>query len=118
MSSDELLYVHHMLDTARKAVSLLGDRDRSAFDADETLRLALTHLIQILGEAARRVPAKYRETCPDVPWLEIVGMRNKVVHDYLSVDYDVVWAVVSSDLPELITALEACFDSDTLPPAD
>jgi hypothetical protein len=69
-----------MLDMARKAVGKVSGLSHDGFDADENLRLALTHLIQIIGEAGRRVSPDFAEQHPDIPWQEIVGMRHKVVH--------------------------------------
>jgi uncharacterized protein with HEPN domain len=111
MKKDDLVYVGHMLDTVGEALELLESRDRSEFDADKTLRLALAHLIQTLGEAARHVSAEYQTEHPEIP-SSIIGMRHKVVHDYLYVDYDTIWDVVTVDLPELITKLK-----DLAPPA-
>jgi uncharacterized protein with HEPN domain len=68
--------------------------------------MALAHLIQTLGEAARRVSAEFQRSHPEIPWKQIIGMRHKVVHDYLHVDYDIVWAVATADLPPLILDLE------------
>jgi uncharacterized protein with HEPN domain len=106
MSPRDLVYVGHMLDMARKAVSKTRSLSREAYDADENLRLALTHLIQVIGEAARQVSRDFTDAHPDVPWANIVGMRHKVVHDYLGVDEDIVWQVVTEDLPKLVAALE------------
>ncbi len=94
------------MDTARKARSLLGTKDREAYDADETLRLALAHLVQVIGEAARRVSPELQEGQPQIPWSDIMGMRHKIVHDYMDVEDDVLWSVVTSDLPDLIHHLE------------
>ncbi len=112
MSKDDLVYVGHMLDTARKARSLVGTKDRAAYDADETLRLALAHLVQVIGEAARRVSAELRERQPRIPWSDIMGMRHKIVHDYMDVEEDVLWSVVTSDLPDLIRDLERIAPAD------
>ena len=103
MSPRDGVYVGHMLDMTRKAIEKTTNRD--AFDGDENLRLALTHLIQVIGEAARHVSREYCEAHPEIPWTEIVGMRHKVVHDYLGVDEDIVWQVVTDDLPKLLPAL-------------
>jgi uncharacterized protein with HEPN domain len=78
----------------------------AGYYADEDLRLALTYLVQSIGEAAMRVSAECRQAHPEIPWREIIGTRHKIVHDYLDVDEDVIWQVVSKDLPALITALE------------
>lgn len=106
MPKDDAVYVGHMLDNARKARSLLGDRNRAAYDADETLRLALAHVLQVIGEAARRVSDGFHDQHPDIPWKAIIGMRHKVVHDYMDVDADIVWDTVVRELPPLITQLE------------
>ena len=81
-------------------------KTRGEFDQDENLRMALAHLIQTLGEAARRVSPAFQQIHPEIPWKQIVGMRHKVVHDYLHVDYDIVWGVVTVDLSSLIADLE------------
>jgi uncharacterized protein with HEPN domain len=106
MSLRDLVYVGHMLDMARKAVGKTRGLSRDAYDADENLRLALIHLIQVIGEAARQVSREFSDSNPEVPWADIVGMRHKVVHDYLGVDEDIVWQVVTEDLPNLTAALE------------
>src|SRR6266851_7545031 len=95
MPPDDSVYVGHMLEMARKAVDKMNRKRRADFDNDENLRLALAHLIQIVGEAANRVSPTFRAVHPDIPWTEIMGMRHKIVHDYLGVDYDIVWEVVT-----------------------
>jgi uncharacterized protein with HEPN domain len=106
MSPRDLVYVGHMLDMARKAVGKTRGLPREAYDADENLRLALIHLIQVTGEAARQVSREFTDAHSAIPWTDIVGMRHKVVHDYLGVDEDIVWQVVTEDLPKLVAALE------------
>jgi uncharacterized protein with HEPN domain len=90
MSQRDLVYVGHMLDMARKAVGKTRDISRAQYDADESLRPVLIHLIHTIGEAARRVSPDFCKSHPDVRWADIVGMRHKVVHDYLGVDEVVV----------------------------
>jgi uncharacterized protein with HEPN domain len=106
MPKGDLLYLGHMLDVSLQAVAKVEDKSRRDFDQDENLRLALTHLIQVIGEAARRVSPESRQRYPFIPWNDIIGMRHKVVHDYLDIDFDVVWAVATIDLPDLITLLK------------
>jgi uncharacterized protein with HEPN domain len=106
MSPRDLVYVGHMLDMARKAVGKVQGLARDAYDTDENVRLALIHLVQVIGEAARRVSGAFTASHPEIPWENIVGMRHKVVHDYLGVDEDIVWQVVTEDLPKLVEALE------------
>jgi uncharacterized protein with HEPN domain len=105
MSPRDLVYVgtaRHGDQSSWKARSL----PRDAYNADENLRLALTHLVQVIGEAARHVSREFVAGHPEIPWQDIIGMRHKVVHDYLGVDEDIVWQVVTEDLPRLVEALE------------
>jgi uncharacterized protein with HEPN domain len=104
-----------MLDTARKSASRVKRENRAAYDADENLRLALAHLIQVLGEAARRVSPEFRQMHPEVPWNEIIGMRHKIVHDYLRVDEDIIWQVATVDLPRLVQTLDRLVPPETSP---
>jgi len=106
MAKDDSLYLGHMLDIARKVVTKTSGLSRADYDQDENLRLALAHLVQVIGEAARRVSPKTQKAHPEIPWANIIGMRHKVVHDYLEVDEDIIWAVARVDLPALVKALE------------
>ena len=106
MQSDDFLYLGHMLDMARKACERASELDRDEYEFDEDVQLALTHLVQVIGEAARHVSAEGRLSLPEIPWREIIGMRNRIVHDYLGVDEDVMWEVVTGDLPPLVDILE------------
>jgi uncharacterized protein with HEPN domain len=100
------LRLRHMLDHANEAVVMARGRTRAQLDSDRKLNLSLVRLLKIVGEAAGRVPAKERVRHPDIPWPEIVGLRNRLIHGYDSVDFDVLWQIVSDDLPPLIAALE------------
>jgi uncharacterized protein with HEPN domain len=112
MQSDDLVYVGHMLDMARKASRLVEGKSRADYDQDELLRLALAHLAQVIGEAARRVSQEFARAHPQIPWKAIVGMRHKVVHDYMAVDEDVVWRTVTEELPSLVGLLEEAMPPD------
>ena len=92
---DDRVYLGHMLDMARKAVDKTRDLSRAAYDEDENLRLALAHLVQVIGEAARRVSPAGQAAHPEIPRREITGMRHKIVHDYM-------------DLGETITCIQPC----------
>lgn len=106
MPRDDTLYLVHMLETARKAATKVSGLDQAQFLADENLQLACVHLVQTIGEAASRVSAEGRARHATIPWRQVIGMRHRVVHDYLAVDLEIVWQVVTGDLPALIAALE------------
>jgi uncharacterized protein with HEPN domain len=100
------VYVGHMLDLARKAAQKAAGTSKGEYDRDEDLQIILTHLVQTIGESARRVSSEYQSAHPEIPWHRIIGMRHKIVHDYLDVDTDIVWDVASVELPRLVPALE------------
>lgn len=113
MHRDDLIYLSHMLETARKAVAKAAGKTRGDFDADEDLRIVLAHLVQIIGEAARRVSAESQARHPEIPWNKVVGMRHRIVHDYLNINEGILWDVVTVDLHELIGML-----TPVVPPED
>ena len=102
---NEAIYLRHMLDCAQTALGLASGRDRAALDKEPTLRYALLHLITVLGEAASRVPMSSRSAYPGIPWRDMIGMRNMVIHGYDVVDLDILWETVQTDLPGLIERL-------------
>ncbi|MBI1794387.1 MAG: DUF86 domain-containing protein [Chloroflexi bacterium] len=95
-----------MLEHSQKAIALSRNRKRSDLDEDLSFNLALTRLIEIIGEAANRVPKEFQENHPEIPWPQIIGMRNRLIHGYDEVDFDFLWSVVKNDLPKLIAQLE------------
>ena len=106
MPKDDRLYLGHMLDMTRRALRLLKGIDAERYRKDESQRLALAHLVQIVGEAASHVSMESRLAHPEIPWHRIVSTRNRIVHDYLNIDYDLVWRIVNENLPELEKYLE------------
>lgn len=106
MSKDDLIRIRHMLDAAREAVSYLAGRKRAGLDEDRMLAHSLIRCITIIGEAAATVSPECRSQIPTIPWTDIVGMRNRLVHAYFDINLDLVWDTVVDDLPPLIAELE------------
>lgn len=106
MRKDDRLYLNHMRDHARKARALAAGKTRPQFDADETLRLALSYLLQIIGEAASHISQNTKRAHPEIPWPNIVGMRHRLVHGYFQIDEDVVWTTVTTELDPLLAAID------------
>jgi uncharacterized protein with HEPN domain len=106
MQPDDEVYVGHMLDLVRKVIAKTERITREEFDRDENLRLALAHLLQTIGEAARRISRDLQAQHLEIPWAAVIGMRHKVVHDYMGVDEDVVWRTTREEVPRLRALLE------------
>jgi len=106
LNKDDIVRLRHMLDYARKAVEFTRGKSRSDLDDDEMLAMATIHAIEILGEAARTVSEDLRERYPKIPWDLIIGTRNRLAHGYIDVDLDIIWAIVTRDLPPLVTSLK------------
>lgn len=104
--TDDTVRLHHMLDAARKAIELTSMCERIDLDKDEKLALAVVRLLEILGEAAKNVSEQCRQAHPSVPWRQIAGARDRLIHGYFDVDLDIVWKIVSADLPSLVNQLE------------
>lgn len=98
--------LRQMLDHAREAREMVQSRKRADLDSDRKLNLSLTRLLEIIGEAANRVPVEDRDRYPQIPWPEIIGLRNRLIHAYDRVDFDILWKIVTEDLRSLIAALE------------
>lgn len=108
---DDEVRLRHMLDHAREAVQLAAGRKRSDLDADRMLNLSLTRLLEIVGEAASRVSRPEQDQNPQVPWADIVGLRNRIIHGYDNVNFEILWQIVTDDLPPLIATLAAILES-------
>ena len=96
-----------MLDAARKARAMIAGRTRSELTEDEQLSLALQRLIEIIGEAAKKVSAETRSQVTSIEWAAITGMRDRLIHAYFDVNLNLVWDTVTEDLPPLMAALES-----------
>ena len=108
---DPTVSLHHMLDYAREAYLLAQDHTRAEFDSNRILNLALTRLLEIIGESANRIPVENQLRHPGIDWTQIIGMRNRLIHGYDILDLDVVWDTITEDLPTLIQALESILES-------
>jgi uncharacterized protein with HEPN domain len=106
MRRDDRIRLQHMLDSAREALSFTNGLNRADLDANRMLALSLVKCIEIVGEAAARVSQETRQQVPQIPWQDIVGMRNRLIHAYFDIDLDRVWDTVVADLPALIVLLE------------
>lgn len=109
---DDRYYLLNMLDYAEKIQALFTTRSRQDFDDDELLRETCKYWLQVIGESARWVSEAFRSQHDNIPWRAMVGMRNRIVHDYLGIDDEIVWETVDKRIPELIQLLSAIVPED------
>lgn len=102
-----------MLDAARKAVRRAAGRSREDLEAEDgDLADLLTRPIEIIGEAATHVSAGVQKELGEIPWTDIIGMRNRLIHAYVDINLDILWATVQDSLPVLIQRLELALSED------
>jgi uncharacterized protein with HEPN domain len=106
---DPNIRLRHMCDHAQEAIEMLGSATLEELRNDRKLQLALVQLIEIVGEAASRISADVRQANPTVPWQSAADMRNKLIHGYDLIDYEIVFDTVRDDLPRLVQQLRAIF---------
>jgi uncharacterized protein with HEPN domain len=111
MHRDDSVRLRHRLDSARDALSFVSGKSRVDLDASRMLALSLVKSIEIIGEAASRVSPVCQSMYADVPWPEIIGMRNRLIHSYFDINLDIVWRTITEELPPLIAALEKALSS-------
>lgn len=104
MQPEDRIRLQHMIEAAQAATRFVEGRHRPDLDSDQMLLFAVVRAIEIVGEAASRVSTDGRDSAPDIPWAAIVGMRNRVVHAYFSIDREIVWITATRELPQLLPA--------------
>lgn len=107
---DDSVRLRHLLDASEKALAFTRGRARADLDRDEIMALALIRLLEIIGEAAREVSDSVKREHPEVPWKAMVGTRNRMIHGYFDVDLDIVWEIISTDLPNLVPKVRVLLD--------
>jgi uncharacterized protein with HEPN domain len=102
---EDLIRIQHLREAAEKAVLFTRSKSRQDLEDDELLRLAITKLVEIVGEAAKQVSAPTRLAHPSVPWSAAARTRDRLTHHYFDIDLDILWATITDDFPHLLEVL-------------
>lgn len=110
---DDRVSLQQMLDHAHEAVQFTAGRSAEDLESDRLLALALVRLLEVIGEAARRISDELRYCYPEIAWSQIIGLRNRLIHGYDSIDVNILWRIITTDLPDLIGNLKSILADDT-----
>ncbi|MEQ8711805.1 MAG: DUF86 domain-containing protein [Cyclobacteriaceae bacterium] len=109
---DNNLLLEDIVEAASKIRKYTSDHDYSAFIEDDRTMDAVIRNFEIIGEAANRIDPDFKSHNPQVDWRRIIGFRNRVVHDYIGIDYEIVWQIIQEDLEELVFQIKELLDSN------
>jgi uncharacterized protein with HEPN domain len=98
---DDSIYIDHILNSINRILDYIAGKDRESFEDNLVTQDAVVRQLEIIGEATKRVSKDFRSNHPDIPWSDMAGMRDVLIHDYIDVDFGVVWKTASEDIPRL-----------------
>jgi uncharacterized protein with HEPN domain len=101
MSKVPVEYIKHIADECAYILTVSDNLSMEAFLKDETLKRAMVRSLEIIGEAAKKVPANFKEQWTTIQWKSMDGMRDRLIHDYMGINYNIVWDVIRNKIPEL-----------------
>ena len=112
MSISPLEYLRHIIDEIEYLIDKSRNLSKDSFLEDETLKRAFVRSIEIIGEAAKKIPPDFKKKYPHIEWKAMAGMRDKLIHDYFGIDYEIVWDIVTNKIPTLRVKIKEILDKE------
>lgn len=111
MVKNDFVRLKHMLEAAHTSLQFIKGKKRKELESDRMLCFAIIRALEIVGEAAAQITKAFQSKHPEIEWRAIVGMRNRLIHVYFNIDYDIVWQAVKHEIPKLAKQIEAILNS-------
>jgi uncharacterized protein with HEPN domain len=112
MSKEPIDYLKHIADECAYIISVSSNLSKDDLLNDETLKRAIVRSIEIIGEATKKVPADFKVKWNIIQWKNMAGMRNRLIHDYIGINYSIVWDVVKNKIPELSAQIQEILNTE------
>jgi uncharacterized protein with HEPN domain len=112
MKENDRIRIQHIIDAAQEALSFVRNTDQENFSNNRMMILSVIKEIEIIGEAVSKISDETKSKYYDIPWKDIVGMRNRLIHGYFEADVKLVWNTTKINLPPLVSSLEAILAKD------
>lgn len=112
MPASPLERLRHIRDEAEYLTQRTKDLRREDFLTNEDLKRAFVRSLEIIGEATKQIPSDFRQSNPDLPWRLMTGMRDRLIHDYGGVDYEIVWQTVTEDVPDVLAKTKRILETE------
>lgn len=111
MKKDDNLYLIHILDATVKIESYLQGVNKEVYDSNTMIQDAIIRQLEVIGEATKNISNEMRDSKPNIPWQDMAGMRDKLIHHYFGVDIGQVWLTANTDIPPLKNEIQSLLDS-------
>ena len=112
MYKEPIGYLKHIADECAYIISVSRESSKDELLDDETLKRAIVRSIEIIGEATKKIPADFKVKCSSIQWRNMAGMRDRLIHDYIGINYSIVWDVIKNKIPELNTQIQAILNEE------
>lgn len=112
MSKEPIEFLKHIADECSYLLSISNGLSKDAFLDDETLKRAVVRSLEIIGEATKKIPADFKVKWDAIQWKNMAGMRDRLIHDYIGVNYSIVWDVLINKIPDLNLQIQAVLYSE------
>ena len=112
-AQDNLSRLKHISDACQEALKFVENQNQESLQQNRILALALVKELEIIGEAANNISSDCQLKYPDIPWKDMIGMRNRLVHAYFGINYDIVWKTVKESLPIVLRDIEVIIEQES-----